>query len=456
MLKLSALRSSSLALHAAGMFLGASTLVLAGGCMAPATDGDPGAVSESAALAGSTAAARAEEWVSAQLQYCQSANHERDYDDACTTYCERQDNPEWDPYRSDCSGLVSWAWELPAPGRVTSEFAPFETDITHVISASSLAPGDAVNNSDHIMLFVAWVTPGSRATFIEEPGCATSITHAHQFTSDVSISGSTITVDYWGKSFTAIRYDGIGSGGGGGTSGGGCVAGGLYCGGDKVTGSSGTLYRCNGTGAPTVVEKCANGCSVNAGADDSCKSGGSSSGSSSSGGSSSGGVSGGDCVDGGLYCGGDKVTGDSSTLYRCNGTSAPTVVEKCASGCSVNAGTDDSCKAASASGGNCVKGGLYCGGDKVSGSSGTLYLCNGPGAPTAIAHCSDGCEVRSGEDDACRGAGSCVVGGLYCGGDKVTGDPSALYRCTGGSAGTLVEHCASGCEVLSGKNDACK
>jgi len=50
-----------------------------------------------------------------------------------------------------------------------------------------------------------------------------------------------------------------------------CVVGGYYCGGDKISGSSSTLYRCTGTGAPTVVRHCANGCRVNPGSDDSCR-----------------------------------------------------------------------------------------------------------------------------------------------------------------------------------------
>ena len=50
-----------------------------------------------------------------------------------------------------------------------------------------------------------------------------------------------------------------------------CVVGGLYCGGDKISGSTSTLYRCTGTGAPTVVRHCANGCRVNPGANDSCR-----------------------------------------------------------------------------------------------------------------------------------------------------------------------------------------
>ena len=50
-----------------------------------------------------------------------------------------------------------------------------------------------------------------------------------------------------------------------------CVVGGYYCGGDKVSGSSSTLYRCTGAGAPAVVRHCANGCRVNPGSDDSCR-----------------------------------------------------------------------------------------------------------------------------------------------------------------------------------------
>ena len=440
------LRPSTLGPVAFLVFAGASVLAAPAGCsvQGPA---DESSNSDAAALTGSNAVARAEEWVSAQLHYCQAANHQRDYDNACSTYCNRTDNAAWDPYRSDCSGLVSWAWDLPAPGRVTSEFAPFQTDITHVINASSLQPGDAVNNSDHVMLFKAWVTPGSRAIFIEEPGCATAITHAHEFTTDVTISGSTVDVAYWGKSFTAIRYDGIGSGGGGGGGGtSSCQAGGLYCGGDKVGGNANTLYRCNAPGSPSVEEVCSNGCAVNPGTNDACNA------------SAPSGPTGGSCVAGGLYCGGDKVNGNHSTLYRCNGPGAATVVEQCSNGCSVNSGSDDSCASAPApspSGGGCVAGGLYCGGDKVSGASNTLYRCNGPGAPTALANCSDGCEVLSGQNDACRGSGGCSAGGLYCGGDKVTGDPSTLYKCTGGSSGSIVSHCSGGCSVIAGANDVC-
>jgi hypothetical protein len=47
----------------------------------------------------------------------------------------------------------------------------------------------------------------------------------------------------------------------------------------------------------------------------------------------------------GDYCGGDKVSGgDKNTLYRCNGPGRATVLRRCSAGCSVNTGTDDTCK----------------------------------------------------------------------------------------------------------------
>lgn len=152
---------------------------------------------------------RAEEWVDAKLHYCQAPNHERDYDSACSTYCERENNSAWNPYRSDCSGFVSWAWGLDAPGRTTLQLAPFRDDITHTIDAIDLQPGDAINNADHIMLFKAWTNKGHVATFLEEPGCSSATPYAHQVTVNVSITGTHIYVPYNGMTFTAIRFDGI-------------------------------------------------------------------------------------------------------------------------------------------------------------------------------------------------------------------------------------------------------
>jgi hypothetical protein len=51
---------------------------------------------------------------------------------------------------------------------------------------------------------------------------------------------------------------------------------------------------------------------------------------------------------------------------------------------------------------------------------------------------------------------SCFVGGSYCGGDKISGDPSTLFRCTGVGAPTVIRKCARGCAVRPGQDDACR
>lgn len=93
--------------------------------------------------------------------------------------------------------------DLPAPGRTTSDFAPFTTDITHVIDGIDLQPGDAVNNDEHIMMFKEWTTKGTAATFMEEPGCSSATPYAHEFTANVTLSGQSVVVEYHGT-FTAI------------------------------------------------------------------------------------------------------------------------------------------------------------------------------------------------------------------------------------------------------------
>jgi hypothetical protein len=105
------------------------------------------------------------------------------------------------------------------------------------------------------------------------------------------------------------------------------------------------------------------------------------------------------------------------------------------------------------SGGSCVAGGYYCGGDKVSGDPSTLYRCNADGSATKVESCSRGCAVRPGEDDACR---TCVVGGFYCGGDKLSGNKNTLYRCNAEGRGDVVKVCSKGCAVHAGSDDSCK
>jgi hypothetical protein len=65
-------------------------------------------------------------------------------------------------YRTDCAGLVSMAWNLPANGLrvpVTSTLPSYATTLS---GPSSLQPGDAINNRGigargHVVLFVGWI-----------------------------------------------------------------------------------------------------------------------------------------------------------------------------------------------------------------------------------------------------------------------------------------------------------
>ena len=104
---------------------------------------------------------------------------------------------------------------------------------------------------------------------------------------------------------------------------------------------------------------------------------------------------------------------------------------------------------------DCNAGALYCGGDMLAGDPGTLYQCNAGGVPLARGVCSDSCMVRPGKDDVCHGAGGCRDGSTYCGGDKLDGDPGTLYVCMAG-AGTAPTPCPRGCVVRSGDDDVCR
>ena len=148
------------------------------------------------ALTGAEMVDRAMDWVEAELLYCVSPNNA--YDSTCGYTCNRDDNPLWDPYRSDCSGLVSWAWGLPPPGLSTAGFAPYGGSASFKISPLDLQPGDALNDRDqygdkfhhHIMLFAGWVAP-NKARIIQESGCGKVANESFQL---VEIVGDRVKV----------------------------------------------------------------------------------------------------------------------------------------------------------------------------------------------------------------------------------------------------------------------
>jgi hypothetical protein len=108
--------------------------------------------------------------------------------------------------------------------------------------------------------------------------------------------------------------------------------------------------------------------------------------------------------------------------------------------------------------GRCTAGRAYCGGNGVRGAIDTLYRCAADGGAALVAKCASGC-LRDGgtsESRCAMPAAPCRVGGFYCGGDKLDGDPGILYRCGTGGTPVVAERCAKGCQVeKSGSDDAC-
>ena len=105
-----------------------------------------------------------------------------------------------------------------------------------------------------------------------------------------------------------------------------------------------------------------------------------------------------------------------------------------------------------------------CGNESVisGGSATTLYHCNGPGAATVVASCTQGCvHEPPGTDDACNTA-TCVNDpgvGDNCGDEHVVAGGAAglLYACNGAGPAKLLAQCANGCKHNPpGVNDACR
>jgi hypothetical protein len=213
-------------------------------CSSAPPQEDTGALTSE--LQESAIVSRGMEWVSAELHYCQAPHGAVDGDQSCWAWegpkhvCDRESDAAWNGYRSDCSGFVTWSWGLAANvhgtdgGYATGHFAPYNgspygesTVFSHTIQGVDLQPGDALNKivsspaDGHIILFKQWVTKGKTALLMEEPGCSASPAYAHEFTSNLSISGDQVTVDAEGDTFYAIRFNSVTGGGSSSSSSGG-------------------------------------------------------------------------------------------------------------------------------------------------------------------------------------------------------------------------------------------
>ena len=114
---------------------------------------------------------------------------------------------------------------------------------------------------------------------------------------------------------------------------------------------------------------------------------------------------------------------------------------------------------AAEAGSACAVGVESCGGDAVRGDPDTVYRCLADGGGALVRKCASGCVHDAGTGVAGRcimPVAPCQVGGFYCGGDKLDGDPGVLYTCATGGTAVEKERCAKGCQIAkSGQDDAC-
>ncbi|MFH8615016.1 hypothetical protein ACH4E8_08050 [Streptomyces sp. NPDC017979] len=103
------------------------------------------------------------------------------------------------PYRQDCSGFVSMAWQLP-----TSETTHTLPGRAHRIDKKDLKPGDLLNSTQHALLFGAWVDSAKGTfTYYQEsrPGRP-----AHKATGSIHEAR---LAGHPTSSYTALRYKNV-------------------------------------------------------------------------------------------------------------------------------------------------------------------------------------------------------------------------------------------------------
>jgi hypothetical protein len=169
-----------------------------------AEPGDPGAVSStSQAIAVDEIMARAAEWVAKGVPYCGGVRGGTDY--ICGGTCQRP-AAAWDNYRSDCSGFVSWCWQIASVPTTRGYMVDNAgTNGWHTIAIDDLKAGDAVVCDGHIKLFSAFVGSGS-AEMYEEYNCGKV---ARKSVQSFSRSGNTMRFGYDTRTYHPIRRNGL-------------------------------------------------------------------------------------------------------------------------------------------------------------------------------------------------------------------------------------------------------
>ena len=146
---------------------------------------------------------RADEWVALGVPYCGGVNGGTDY--ICGGTCNRP-HADWDDFRTDCSGFVSWCWQIPSDPTTSSYMNDHSGDNGwHTIDIDDLTTGDAVVCDGHIKLWNEFKSAGS-AEIYEEYNCGHVARKAVQ---SFTRSGNTMHFSGDSRTYHPIRRNGI-------------------------------------------------------------------------------------------------------------------------------------------------------------------------------------------------------------------------------------------------------
>ncbi len=184
--------------------LALAALPLVAACSASPDAGDEDdATSSVDAITRSEIVTRAQQWVALGVPYCGGVRNGTDY--ICGGTCNRP-SAAWNNYRTDCSGFVSWAWQVTDdPDTYLYVSDRSGNNGWHTIPINSLVAGDAVVTKGHIKIFDSFAGTSS-AKIYEEYDCDEVARHTTQ---GFWRSGSFIYFNGDSRPYHAIRRNGL-------------------------------------------------------------------------------------------------------------------------------------------------------------------------------------------------------------------------------------------------------
>ncbi|MEO7108870.1 MAG: hypothetical protein ABI183_00415 [Polyangiaceae bacterium] len=147
--------------------------------------------------------ARAQEWVNDGVPYCGGVRGGTD--EICGGTCDRP-SAAWNDFRSDCSGFVSWCWQImddPATSEYVSDRGGSQG--WHTIAIDDLQAGDAIVTDGHIKLFSSF-SGSSALDIFEEYDCGEV---ARETVQGFSRSGDSIYISGDSRTYHPIRRNDV-------------------------------------------------------------------------------------------------------------------------------------------------------------------------------------------------------------------------------------------------------